>query len=81
MWRKTCTGLKFDLVYFNGPQTKFKNIDNFGGPCRYTGQPRLGVLDSRPVQPRQAAQRPPLRQHLHRLQVREAPSAARHHQH
>ena len=22
-WRKTCTGLKFDLVYFNGPQTKF----------------------------------------------------------
>ena len=22
-WRKTCTGLKFDLVYFNGPQSKF----------------------------------------------------------
>ena len=22
-WRKTCTGLKFDLVYSNGPQTKF----------------------------------------------------------
>ena len=22
-WRKTCTGLKFDLEYFNGPQTKF----------------------------------------------------------
>ena len=22
-WRKTCTGLKFDLVHFNGPQTKF----------------------------------------------------------
>ena len=21
-WRKTCTGLKFDLVHFNGPQTK-----------------------------------------------------------
>ena len=20
-WRKTCTGLKFDLEYFNGPQT------------------------------------------------------------
>ena len=23
MWRKTCTGLKFDLEHFNGPQTKF----------------------------------------------------------
>ena len=33
-WRKICIGLKFDLVHFNGPQTKFKNIDNFGGPCR-----------------------------------------------
>ena len=22
-WRKTCTGSKFDLVHFNGPQTKF----------------------------------------------------------
>ena len=22
-WRKTWTGLKFDLEYFNGPQTKF----------------------------------------------------------
>ena len=22
-WRKTCTGLKFDLEHFNGPQTKF----------------------------------------------------------
>ena len=22
-WRKTCTGLKFDLVHFNGPQTNF----------------------------------------------------------
>ena len=22
-WRKTCTGLKFDLVHFYGPQTKF----------------------------------------------------------
>ena len=22
-WRKTCIGLKFDLVHFNGPQTKF----------------------------------------------------------
>ena len=22
-WRKRCTGLKFDLVHFNGPQTKF----------------------------------------------------------
>ena len=31
-WRKTCTGLKFDLLYFTGPQTKFKNIDNFEGP-------------------------------------------------
>ena len=32
-WRKICLGLKFDLVPFYGPQTKFKNIDNFGGPC------------------------------------------------
>ena len=32
-WRKICIGLKFDLVHFNGPQTKFKNVDNFGGPC------------------------------------------------
>ena len=22
-WRKTCTGLRFDLEHFNGPQTKF----------------------------------------------------------
>ena len=22
-WRKTCTGLKFDLEHCNGPQTKF----------------------------------------------------------
>ena len=22
-WRKTCTGSKFDLEHFNGPQTKF----------------------------------------------------------
>ena len=22
-WRETCTGLKFDLMHFNGPQTKF----------------------------------------------------------
>ena len=22
-WQKTCTGLKFDLEHFNGPQTKF----------------------------------------------------------
>ena len=34
-WGKICTGLKFDLVHFNGPQTKFKNIDNFEGPCSY----------------------------------------------
>ena len=34
-WRKICLGLKFDLVPFYGPQTKFKNIDNFGGPCIY----------------------------------------------
>ena len=32
-WRKTCTGLKFDLVHFNGPQTKFKNSYPFEGPC------------------------------------------------
>ena len=22
-WRKTCTGLKYDMVHFNGPQTKY----------------------------------------------------------
>ena len=32
-WRKIC----FDLVPFYGPQTKFKNIDNFGGPCSSAG--------------------------------------------
>ena len=32
-WRKTCTGLKFDLVNFNSPQTKFKNLYPFEGPC------------------------------------------------
>ena len=32
-WRKTCTGLKFDLVNFNGPQMKFKNSYPFEGPC------------------------------------------------
>ena len=33
-WRKTSTGLKFDLVHFNGPQTKFKNSYPFEVPCR-----------------------------------------------
>ena len=42
-WRKICIGLKFDLVYFNGPQTKFKNVDNFGGPCSRCFQ-LLGVV-------------------------------------
>ena len=32
-WRKICIGLKFDLVHFNGPQTKFINLYPFEGPC------------------------------------------------
>ena len=42
-WGKICTGLKFDLVHFNAPQTKFKNIDNFEGPCR-THDVDLGLV-------------------------------------
>merc|ERR1711949_84148 len=45
-WKKTCTGSKFDLVNFNGPQMKFKNIDNFGGPCtRVVGHLTILSLD------------------------------------
>ena len=33
-WRKRCTGLKLDLVPFNGPQMQFLSDHNFEGPCR-----------------------------------------------
>ena len=32
-WRKRCTGLKLDLVPFNGPQMQFLSDHNFEGPC------------------------------------------------
>ena len=31
-WRKTCTGLKFDLMHFNGPQTKFIRVSLYKHP-------------------------------------------------
>ena len=32
-WRKRCTGLKHDLVPFDGPQMQFLSDHNFEGPC------------------------------------------------
>ena len=32
-WRKTCTGLKFDLLHFYGPQSHILSGDNLWGPC------------------------------------------------
>ena len=32
-WGKTCTGLKFDLLHFNGPQSHILSGDTFDGPC------------------------------------------------
>ena len=32
-WRKTCTGLKFDLLHFCGPQSHLLSGDTFEGPC------------------------------------------------
>ena len=37
-WRKTCTGLKFDLFNFYGPQSNIHTFEIpvfFGPPCRY----------------------------------------------
>ena len=37
-WRKTCTGLKFDLLNFYGPQSNIHTFEIpvfFGPPCRY----------------------------------------------
>ena len=34
-WRKKCTGLKLDLVPFNGPQMQFLSDHNFERPCIY----------------------------------------------
>ena len=46
-WRKRCTGLKLDLVPFNGPQMQFLSDHNFEGPCI------LSTLDVSPL-PRSA---------------------------
>ena len=32
-WRKTCTGLKYDLLHFYGPQSHILSGDTFEGPC------------------------------------------------
>ena len=32
-WRKTCTGLKFDLIHFYGPQSHILSGGNLWGPC------------------------------------------------
>ena len=32
-WRKTCTGLNFDLLHFYGPQSHILLGDTFEGPC------------------------------------------------
>ena len=34
-WRKTSTGLKFDLEHFNGPQTKFIGDSLYKHPVQY----------------------------------------------
>merc|ERR1711952_248357 len=35
-WRKTCTGLQFDIVHFNGPQSHILFVGNLWGPCIYS---------------------------------------------
>ena len=35
-WRLTCTGLKFDLLYFYGPQSHILSGGNIWGPCIIT---------------------------------------------
>ena len=32
-WRKTCAGLKYDLLHFYGPQSHILSGDTFEGPC------------------------------------------------
>ena len=34
-WRKTCTGLTYDLLHFYGPQSHILSGDTFEGPCIY----------------------------------------------
>ena len=34
-WRNACTGLKFDLEHFNGPQTKFIGDSSQKHPVHY----------------------------------------------
>ena len=43
-WRITCTALILDLVYFNGPHTKFNNLYPFEGPCRYSSVTVTSVM-------------------------------------
>ena len=40
-WRKTCTGLKFNLEHFNGPQTKFIGNSLYKHPVVLTGVHQL----------------------------------------
>ena len=35
-WRKTCTGLKFDLEHFNGPKSKFIRDSLYKHPVHQT---------------------------------------------
>ena len=47
-WRKTCTGLQFDVVHFNGPQSHLLSGGNLWGPCmimqtRWTFWPCAGA--------------------------------------
>ena len=50
-WRKTCTGLKFDLPHFYGPQSHKNSGDNLWGPCRsigrYNGAPMYDKVGGR----------------------------------
>ena len=43
-WRKTCTGLKFDLEHFNGPQTKFIGDSLYKHPVYYLDPVRHGPV-------------------------------------
>ena len=35
-WRKTCTGLQFDVVHFNGPQSHLLSGGKLWGPCTWS---------------------------------------------
>ena len=54
-WRKTCTGLKFDLEHFNGPQTKFIGDSLYKHPVYHITQ----YINCNSHQPDVAACSPP----------------------